>query len=129
VAIPLEENPPAGREEAARKLAEVFADGGHLRGFPRRLASPLTHRGYELRFVTHVPGETQQIIEWIRQLGFRPGRPHRKGLQWRIPVYGYAQVAQLLRWIAPGRLGRRLPPGVRPDYAIDPDDAPADESG
>jgi hypothetical protein len=92
-------------EERAKGIAELrryWEKGGYRRREPnRKLRSPKlppSHHGYELRFSASSREEALAIARLLRATGFRPGKPwlKPKARQWRVPVYGRAQVAELL---------------------------------
>ncbi len=53
-------------------------------------------KGDEVRLAAASRAELALIRRLLRRAGFRPGRPFRKGRQYRQPVYGRAAVSRFL---------------------------------
>ena len=49
-------------------------------------------KGYEVRLVATTRTELRQIRQWLRQAGFKAGKPFQKGTRIVQPVYGKATV-------------------------------------
>jgi hypothetical protein len=84
------------KQRSLRALATLFSRNGYFRT-PRNQTTPIeSHRGYELRFTAFDDAERDAILKHLERLGIRSGRPYwHNDRQWRIPVYGREQVAEL----------------------------------
>jgi len=91
---------PALTGSCLLSLAALFHRNGHVRwqNAQRLTAEGWQHykKGDEIRFTAESAEELNAIRRWLRALGFKPGRPLRKGRQMRQPVYGREDVQQLL---------------------------------
>ncbi|HEV3023661.1 MAG TPA: hypothetical protein VGX76_14400 [Pirellulales bacterium] len=56
-------------------------------------------KGDEVRLVAESLRELALVRRLLRRAGFRPGRPFRKGNQYRQPLYGRQAVARFLTFI------------------------------
>ena len=88
---------------AARQLGRYFRRNGYVR---RQNSSRLASEGYErykkgdeVRLVAETGAELRLIRRLLRELGFKPGRPFRRGRQYRQPVYGRQEVERFLEVI------------------------------
>ena len=87
-------------------LAGFFRRNGYTRwqdaGRQRREDYWGYKKGDEVRLVAESLRELALIRRLLRRAGFRPGRPFRKGRQYRQPVYGRQAVASFLALIDAG---------------------------
>ena len=86
----------------AAQLASFFRRNGYIRRLDpvRRVDSgQLYKKGAEVRLVAESAAELRLIRRLLRQAGFKPRRPFRKGRQWRQPLYGVEAVARFLALI------------------------------
>lgn len=87
----------------ARQLAWYFNRNGYVRRpRPERRADAVAQiykKGYEVRLTANSRAELVRIRRLLRAAGFKPGRPFRKALQFRQPIYGRAEVARFLKLI------------------------------
>lgn len=90
-------------ESIARQLAWYFDRNGYVRRpRPERRADAakgVYRKGYEVRLTAESRAELAEIRRLLRAAGFKPGRPFRKALQFRQPIYGRADVARFLEMI------------------------------
>lgn len=88
------------RTRAVRLLTSFYRRDGYTRRQDAdRLAAEGSQRyrkGDEVRLVARTLEELQLLRRLPRQAGFEPGRPFRKGRQYRQPVYGREPVARFL---------------------------------
>ena len=90
------------KQQAIKKLAAIFHRNGYIRRFnPKRRAKEKRKykKGDEVRLVADTYDELRAIRRLLREAGFAPGRPFRKGKQWRQPVYGRETVARFLELV------------------------------
>jgi len=89
-----------GRTRAARALAWYYRRNGYVRRQDTdRIANegPQQYKkGDEVRLVASTVEELRLVRRLLREAGFKPGRPFRKGRQYRQPVYGRQAVARFL---------------------------------
>jgi len=89
------------QRRVARWLAWYFRRNGYLRWQKEdRVANEGWQRykkGDEVRLVANTKEELRLVRGLLREGGFKPGRPFRKGLQYRQPVYGRLAVARFLK--------------------------------
>jgi hypothetical protein len=109
--IAMQPNKPSS---AIEQLAAFFHRNGYIRRLDpvRRLVEGhLYTKGAEVRLVAESTAELRCIRRLLRQAGFKPRRPFRKGRQWRQPLYGRKAVAHFLALIGekPARLSTPLP--------------------
>ncbi len=86
-------------QSGAEQLADFFHRNGYVRRLSkaRRAAEGQSYKkGDEVRLVARSMVELRRIRRLLRQAGFLPGRPFRKGKQWRQPVYGRTETARFL---------------------------------
>lgn len=94
-----------GEHEQAvvQQLRAFFRRNGYIRRQnPQRLATAeyrTYKKGDEVRLVAESYAELRTIRRLLKLAGFKPGRPFRKGNQWRQPVYGRQAVAEFLALI------------------------------
>jgi hypothetical protein len=109
----------------AEQLAWFYQRNGYVRWCSpkRRRREGLRYKkGDEVRLVAESKRELLDIRRMLRQAGFKPGRPFRKGQQIRQPVYGIAEVQRFLELIGPFKdrpslAGRRaVMPGRREHF-------------
>ncbi len=88
-------------DEVVKQLAALFHRNGYVRPpAERRLSDDRpVRRGYEFRLTAESRGELRLIRDLLRRAGFKAGRPFVKGLQFRQPVYGAAQLKRFLALI------------------------------
>lgn len=98
------------RRDAAR-LAAFFRRNGIVRQQnPRRVAEEGWEnykKGDEVRLVADTPEELLLMHRLLINVGFEPGRPFRKGGQYRLPIYGRKEVARFLEMVDEVDEGRR----------------------
>lgn len=86
-----------------KQLAVFFNRNGYIRWQDAdRVAEEgwrIYKKGDEVRLVAHTTSELFKIRRLLREAGFNPGRPFRKGRQWRQPIYGKREVARFLAMI------------------------------
>jgi hypothetical protein len=84
-------------------LAGFFRRNGYVRWQDarrqRREGYWAYKKGDEVRLVAESLRELALIRRLLRRAGFRPGRPFRKGRQYRQPLYGRPAVARFLALI------------------------------
>jgi hypothetical protein len=89
-----------GQSRALRELASYYGRNGYVRRQDaNRFAkegSRQYKKGDEVRLVACTMEELRLVRRLLRQAGFKPGRPFRKGRQYRQPVYGRLAVARFL---------------------------------
>ncbi len=87
----------------ADQLAWFFRRNGYVRrqNAERRAEEGYAFykKGHEVRLVAESLQELALIRQLLRRVGLKPGRPFRKGHQYRQPLYGHGQVAQFLALI------------------------------
>jgi hypothetical protein len=95
--------PPASARSIAARLAWYFQRNGYVRKRDAERRSRQETRsdkkGYEVRLVAGSQEELAVLRDLLARAGFTPGRPFRKGRQYRLPVYGRDQVARFLRMV------------------------------
>ena len=89
-----------GWSRAVRALAWYYRRNGYVRRQDAdRLAndgSQQYKKGDEIRLVARTVEELRLVRRLLREAGFRPARPFRKGRQHLQPVYGQQAVARFL---------------------------------
>jgi hypothetical protein len=93
--------PPRPPKAVARQLAWYYARNGYVRTQNERRISEegwsRYKKGEEVRLTANSVAELNRIRECLQKAGFKPGRPFRKGNQYRQPVYGRQAVARFLQ--------------------------------
>lgn len=88
---------------AVKRLREAYLRNGYVRRQnPVRVTeegSRAYRKGEEVRLTASSAMELRLVRRLLRQTGFTSGRPFVKGRQYRLPVYGRAQVDRFLRLI------------------------------
>lgn len=64
-------------------------------------------KGWEVRLLVDSKTELSRVRGWLRQAGFRPGKPFTKGNRICQPVYGREDVERFLELVAGERRARR----------------------
>ncbi len=94
---------PPSSQVAARRLKEFFQRNGYVRrqDLRRKKDDGWDHykKGDEVRLVAESEQELKLIRHLLRVVGFKPGRPFAKGLQYRQPIYGRQAVARFLEMV------------------------------
>jgi hypothetical protein len=84
------------KEAAEAALKQLFREHGYLRvaDLERRteLGSRVYKKGYEVRLVVSTRAELARVRRMLSQVGLKPGRPFKKGLQWIQPIYSMTAV-------------------------------------
>lgn len=87
-------------DDFRERLIWYFQRNGYVRRQDPELLAERGRQGYrkgdEVRLVANSMVELREIRRMLRSAGFQPGRPFRKGRQYRQPVYGRAEVARFL---------------------------------
>ncbi len=85
------------------RLAALFRRNGYVR---RQDAERLRaegwqvyKKGHEVRLVAGSPAELAEMRQLLKAAGLQPGRPFRKGSQYRQPIYGKRAVARFLELV------------------------------
>jgi len=52
-------------------------------------------KGYEIRFVAKSDPEHREIADALKECGFNPGKPFKKGTQIIVPLYGREALIKL----------------------------------
>lgn len=91
------------RRAATQLLNKWLPDRGYWR-LPsekrqKKESSQSYKKGYEVRFVASDKAEIKQIQEMLEALDMKGGKPFPKASQWVVPVYGRAQVEEILELI------------------------------
>lgn len=101
--VPPGRNPPPPPPDAVQELVRYYRRNGFVRWpLPERMEEEDAQsykKGAEIRFTAHDADEAERIMELLQRIGMRHGRPFAKGAQFRIPVYGYSQVADFLAFV------------------------------
>lgn len=95
---------------AAGQLRVFYQRNGYIRRVDpvRQLRDgQLYKKGAEVRLVADSDRELHRIRRLLRLAGFSPGKPFRKGKQWRQPLYGVEAVARFLAMIGERKSARK----------------------
>ncbi len=55
-------------------------------------------KGYEMRIVVKTQDDLKKLRRLLVEADIQPGKAFRKAKQWVVPVYGKAQVTELLKF-------------------------------
>jgi hypothetical protein len=94
----------------AVQLGNFFRRNGYFRRLDpvrRMREGQLYKKGAEVRLVANSARELRRIRRLLRQAGFRPARPFRKGRQWRQPLYGVEAIRRFLALIGERPIGKK----------------------
>lgn len=84
-----------------RELARFFRRNGYIRYQKQERLTREGYMGYKKGDEVRMTAQNLPELEGIRQLlmraGFTPGRPFVKGKQYRLPIYGRAEVRRFKR--------------------------------
>jgi hypothetical protein len=89
-------------QEVVAQLKDLYERQGYIRGQKtarRNPGSRAYHKGYEARFIAHSLKELREVRRILKAAKLKPGRPFKKGNQWRQPVYGADQIERLLKLV------------------------------
>jgi hypothetical protein len=93
----------ASPDPVAKKIAAYFRRNGCMRTQKAdRIANDrwgIYEKGDEIRLFANTAKELRTIRRILFTAGFKPGRPFRKGHQYRQPVYGRQVVVRFLELI------------------------------
>lgn len=85
-----------------RELAELFHRNGYIRMYDaeRRAAEGSDYKkGDEVRLVAESKKELIHMRRLLKAAGFKPGRPHTRANQYRLPIYGVEETARFLEMV------------------------------
>jgi hypothetical protein len=84
------------------RLGELFRRNGNVR---RQNADKLAAKGStykkgdEVRLTANTKTELREMRALLKHAGFEPGNAYAHGKQWRLPLYGRAEVVRFLKLI------------------------------
>jgi hypothetical protein len=82
-------------------LAQFFQRNGYIRSQNKKRREELGRdykKGWEVRLPVADRSELTEVRGLLKALGFKPGKPFRKGKQWIQPIYGQKAVKAFVTW-------------------------------
>ena len=85
----------AEHNKTAAKLAELIPSTGCIRvpnAMRRKREGQAYKMGYEVRLPARTMADLRDLRTLLRDAGFKPGKPYRKGRGFILPLYGRETV-------------------------------------